>query len=76
MQKESPSGGDTTENIINTDDAGQMLKRHIEQFNVYDLERLQTCFEYEYNIHPEKEESISEILTMIKEELTRRKTDS
>ena len=76
MQNESPSDSGTTENIINTDDARQLLKRHIEQFNGYDLERLQDCFEYEYSIHPEKEDRIREILTIIKEELVKKRTSS
>ena len=53
-------------------EAKEMLTKHIEQFNIYDLERLKACFQYEYRIHPEKEACIREILDTISAEIEKR----
>lgn len=42
------------------------LIKHLQQLNIYDLERLQKCFEYEYKIRPNKREEIQDILDHIK----------
>ena len=44
----------------------ESLKNHLSTFNIYDLERLKECFEYEYSIEPENRDAISEILKSIK----------
>lgn len=44
----------------------ESLKNHLSAFNIYDLERLKECFEYEYSIEPENRDAINEILDCIK----------
>ena len=58
--------------MISLPEAEEMLRRHMEQLNVYDLARLRSCFAYEYSIHPEKEANLREILNSIDNELNKR----
>ena len=41
------------------------LLKHLSQFNIYDLERLQKCFEYELTIRPQDANEIQDILNHI-----------
>ena len=57
---------------MDTEYVEDMLARHIAQFNVYDLERLEQCFEYEYRFHPENKAAIDDILMHIRTEMKKR----
>ena len=48
----------------------RLLIEHLKKLNIYDLERLKDCFEYEYEIHPEKKDDIDTILEHITKLLT------
>ena len=41
------------------------LLKHLSTFGLYDLERLKTCFQYEYRAEPENRECIQDILNHI-----------
>ncbi len=47
------------------DEDYERLLNYIREFNIYDLERLKTCFEYELTIEPENKERIEQILNCI-----------
>ena len=50
-----------------------ILEKHLTQFNIYDLERLEQCFMHEYRFHPENKDAIDDILMYIRAEMTNRK---
>ena len=47
----------------------ERLYEYIRDFNIYDLERLKVCFEYELKIEPENKDRIEEILGCINDAL-------
>ncbi len=52
----------------------ELLIKHLEKLNVYDLERLKTCFEYEYRYNIDNRDSTENILIHI-DELIKQKTN-
>lgn len=48
------------------------LIEHLKKQNVYDLERLRECFNYELKIEPENKDAIEEILESIEQILQER----
>ncbi len=47
----------------------ERLKLHLQSLEVFELQRLRECFEYEYSTEPENRERIREILDTIEETL-------
>ncbi len=44
----------------------ELLVKQLMELSIYELDRLEKCFNYEYRIHPEKSMEITDILDHIK----------
>ena len=53
----------------------ELLIQKLEEMNIYDLERLRDCFNYEYKAEPENREYIQDILNHIVLVMDRKATE-
>ena len=52
-------------------DNRKTLQEHLNQFSIYDLQRLLDCFKYEYSLPNADKERINEIIECIKNAICR-----